>query len=173
MINPQLTLNYSLNSRALVGNKSIEYYQMKTLDSRFKGAAVGPLSEVIYANQMNHKNFTLLVLPQTIFSFPVAMYFPKNHYLVSIFEDVIGHLQAVGILQFWMNKYYDTAYVKHQIVNTEPKKMNLDHLSGIFIVWMFGCFTSCICCLVEIIFKSFRRKKNSVTKFRHSKGFTQ
>ena len=156
-----------------MGKEGIEYWQMKTLDTKFKGSAAGPITEVIYANQLNYKNFTFNILPEKLFSYPVAMFFPKNHYLIKYVENSIGHLQSAGLVHFWMSRYFDFSILNYAVVNTDPKKMTFDHLSGIFIIWLSGCIIACVCFSLEIVYGKLRKYLFILTCFKNLKCFLQ
>lgn len=130
---------------------------MKTLDSNFKGAAAGPLTEVVYVNQFNYKKFTFNILPQKLFSYPIAMYFPRNHYLMKYVESSIGNLQASGLIHFWMSRYYDFSILNYEVINTDPKKMTFSHLTGIFIIWISGCGIASVCFTMELLYHKLKK----------------
>lgn len=124
---------------------------MQTLNPSFKGACVGPLSDVIYANQQNRKNFTLHILPETIFSFPVAMFFPKNHFLVNEVNLRIRNLQSSGLVERWISNYLDTSIKKVPL--SVLRKLNLSHLSGGFSIYLSGCLFGLLCFLGELLLR--------------------
>jgi hypothetical protein len=126
---------------------------MQTLNTDFKGAAVGPFSEVIYANQINHKNFTFRVLPEIIFAFQIAMYLPKNHFLVDEIEKCIGLLHSAGLINYWEKLYVNSFYMNYKVGDDGPKILTFGHLSGIFYILMGGCGLSFICFLFELFHK--------------------
>lgn len=135
--------------RKLVGNRSIEYFQKLTLDPRFKGATVGPSSEVIYANQQNYKNFTLRMLPEVVFSVPVAIFLPKNHFLADEISKKISIFNSAGLITFWTSKYLNSNF--RDVPNVEPKKITVDHLAGALFIFVAGCCSGITCFVVEII----------------------
>ncbi|KAG5683339.1 hypothetical protein PVAND_012625 [Polypedilum vanderplanki] len=151
------------NRKLVKNNETIEFYQMQTLNPKFKGAAVGPLYEIIYANQLNYKNFTFKTLPEIIFALPVAMYLPKNHFLKSEIEYCVGFLHASGLIDYWQKQYLNDFYLKIDTINDEPKILTFSHLSGIFYIWIGCCCASILCFFFEIIWKkieNFRNGKN-------------
>ena len=141
--------------RKLVGSK-IEDFQMKTLDPNFKGAVVGPLSEVIYANLKNFKKFTFRVLPEILFSVPVAMYFPKNHFLVNEINSKISILKSAGLIDWWTSKYLQGRKEPLTIV---PAKLNIKHLAGGFYIFIGGFTIAVICFIIERFVKISRKWK--------------
>lgn len=147
----------------------MEHCQLQTLNSFFKGACVGPITEVIFANQMNYKNFTFRILPEKIFAMPVAMYLQKNHFLVKDFEEVVSKLHSSGLVNYWIGKYLNPMYLNYQSNSVNKKAMTFEQISGIFFVWLGSCCVSIICFFTEktcqkIIF----RKQNEKTSLKIS-----
>lgn len=140
----------------MVGNKSIGYFQRLTLNPHFKGATVGPSSEVIYSNQQNYKNFTLRILPEIVFSVPVAIFLPKNHFLVSEINEKISIFNSAGLITFWTSKYLNPNF--KDVPNVEPKKITVDHLAGALFIFVAGCCSGFTCFVVEIIAYEFNGK---------------
>lgn len=127
----------------------MEHLQRLTLDPYFKGATVGPSSEVIYANQQNYKNFTLRILPEIVFSVPVAIFLPKNHFLVNEINAKISDFNSAGLITFWTSKYLNSN-VK-DLPTIGPKKITVSHLAGALFIFVAGCCCSFTCFVVEII----------------------
>lgn len=148
----------SIFRRKLVGpNESIEKYQMMTLNPNFKGAAVGPLSEAIYANQQNYKNFTFRVLPEVLLSVPMAMFFPKKHFLADEFSHKINILNSAGLIDKWMSNYLIKIPPEDQ--SAHPKKLTIDQLTGGIYLYLGGTFISLISFIIERNFKVLQRSR--------------
>lgn len=145
-----------ISRRALAGNQSIEYFQKLTLNPYFKGSAVGPSDDVIYANQQNYKNFTLRMLPEIVFSIPVAIYFPKNHYLVDEINAKISDFSSAGLISFWTSKYLNANF--KNVPAAGPRQITVDHLAGALFIFIAGSSCSFTCFVVEIIANKFKRK---------------
>ncbi|CRK90889.1 CLUMA_CG004578, isoform A [Clunio marinus] len=138
--------------RKLIVNKTIEYYQLKTLDPYFNGVTVGPLTEVWYLNQMNSKNFTLRVFPEILFSIPIAMYFPKDHFLKKIFDLRVSELETAGLIDKMILKYLKPS---QKIIPTHsPKKLSIENLIGGFYILIIGCVLGFVAFLLEIIIQT-------------------
>lgn len=131
---------------------------MQTLNPYFKGSVVGPLAEVIYANKRNYKNFTFRVLPEILFSIPLAMYFPKNHYLVNEVNTKISILHAAGLINRWTSEYLGMTYTAAPAKG--PKKLNLEQLEGGIFIFVIGCVVGSIIFLFEklAIIKIYHKK---------------
>lgn len=125
---------------------------MQTLNPFFKGATVGPLSEVIYANILNSKNFTFHVLPEILFSAPIAMYFPKDHPLSTEFSSRISILHSAGLIDRWTSNYLSLS--RKQTSSAVPKKLNVGHLIGMLYIYSAGCIVGLVFFLLENVAKT-------------------
>lgn len=155
MLDFQNLLKLIFFRRKLVGNQSMEYFQKLTLNPYFKGSTVGPSSEVIYANQQNYKNFTLRILPEIVFSVPVAIFFPKNHFLVDEINAKISDFNSAGLISFWTSKYLNANF--KDVPTVGPRKITVDHLAGALFIFIAGCGCSFTCFVVEIIAYEFKK----------------
>jgi hypothetical protein len=124
-----------------------------------KTAVIGPISEVIYSNKINSKNFTYRVLPQVVLNVPVALFLPKYHYLTNEIERCVNILHAAGLIEFWIAEHLDEKYLKPKIEDASPKVLELEHLKGIFYVWLGGCTISILIFLIEIARHNCMRRK--------------
>lgn len=136
-----------------------------TLNPYFKGATVGPVSEVLYANQQNYENFTLRVLPEVLFSVPVAVFLPKNHFLVNEINSQISILNAAGLVDYWITKYLH--FKAREVSSSIPKKLNVGQLQGGLLMYLAGCGLGFLVFLIELftMFKSSRRVHVHDTEF--------
>lgn len=123
----------------------------KTLDPLYKGGVIVPLMEVIYSNQMNHKNFTLKVLKEYLLDIPIVYLFPKNFYLMDEINEKMGVLKAAGLVSLWMDRYLDKRYVNVEDSSGEPKVLSVQDLKGGFEMYFLGVFTSIIVFVLERI----------------------
>lgn len=136
--------------RKYVGNRTISFFMQKTLDPHNKLATVGPLSEVLYENQKNYKNFTYKILPEILFSVPVALYLPKHHFMVSEMSTRINSIESVGLTKFYVSKYLT---VVKEDTATPLRKLNLDHLSSGFVLYLVGCSFGIVALAIEVSIK--------------------
>lgn len=105
--------------------------------------------EVIYLNQQNSGNFTLRVLPEIIFSVPIAMFFPKNHFLANEINSKISILHQAGLIEKWISNYLNPIIQKS--LDVGPQKLNIDQLSGVLYIYCAGCACAFVSLVVEII----------------------
>jgi hypothetical protein len=121
----------------------------------------GPLSEVIYTNMQNQKNFTLKILPEILFSLPLAMYFPKNHFLASIVDAKVKILHSAGLIDFWISRYLKDS--NNEILTPLPKMLTLEQLAGGIYVLLGGLTVSALAFFIEI-FISLAKEHSKVKK---------
>ncbi|CAO1388058.1 unnamed protein product [Diamesa tonsa] len=146
--------------RKKVVNGSLEIYQKKTLDYRFKGCTCGPLSEVLYLNQQNYKNFTYKVLKEFLFTAQIVIYYTKNFYLKEEVNDKLLYMKASGLVDHWISKSMDMKYLNMKEPKHGPKKLNLQQLSGGFQVWLGGCFIGFSTFLCEHVYYFYNNYNN-------------
>lgn len=136
--------------RKYVGNQTMLYFTLKTLNPYNRIATVGPLTDILYDNQKNYKNFTFKILPEILLAVPVAMYFPKNHFIVNEISSRINNIESAGLKNYFISKYL---FVVKEDVSTPLVKLNLDHLSGGFVLYLGGCIFGIATLLLEISIK--------------------
>jgi hypothetical protein len=111
---------------------------------------LGPLSEVVLLNKENENNFTLKILPEILFSVPIAMYFPKNHYLASIIDAKVKILHSAGLIDYWISQYL--TYTNKEVPSTRPKMLTVEQLAGGMYVLLMGYGIGVLAFLAEISF---------------------
>lgn len=105
-------------------------YMNLTMDVNFRGTMMNVLSEVLYKNQVNHKNYLFKVCKEVYTTVPVSIFFPRNSYLVENFNRKLEAFEAAGLIKFWASAHTDMKYLNFKPVNVGPKKLNLSHLSA-------------------------------------------
>jgi hypothetical protein len=106
------------------------------------------------------------VLPENLFSIPIALYLPKNHYLVNEVDTSVRLIHSTGLIDYWISKYVHLFYLNYQIVDNEPKKLTFTQLYGIFIIWIGGCLLSILLFVIEVLSHKFSCKIYCKIKFR-------
>jgi hypothetical protein len=138
---------------------------MKTLDPSFRGGVCSSLGEVLLLNKLHHKNFTLRVLPEFLYTPNCGILFQKNSPYVESFNELIRLFKSAGLIDFWVSKYLDNSYLKVKNSNKEPKVMNFEQLEGIFGLLMFGCLISIVCFVLELIYHKFSNSRKRLFLF--------
>lgn len=162
----------------------------KTLDSSFKGGLMITLSQVLYRNQVSYKEFTYKVCKVNFYSnlsksfylcthelffkeyytmVPVAIFFPLNSYLTEIVSRKLEEFEAAGLINYWASAHTDTKYLNFNTEKTEPKKINMNHLSGTVQLFVCGIIVSSLVFIAELILflmrniNSLRRLQNFIS----------
>lgn len=135
--------------RIIIKNSETSSYQLKTLDPKFNGAVCSSLDEVVHLNQKNFKNFTFQISNEYLKTSSVVFLFPKNSFLVNVFNEKISILKAAGLIDFWISRHMDLKYVKMKEELSGPKTLKLLQLRGVFSIWIAGCTVALITFIVE------------------------
>jgi hypothetical protein len=147
--------------RVIIKESETASYQLKTLNSKFKGAVVSSLDEVTYRNQLNYKNFTFLISREFLMTSPIVQYFPKNSLLVESFSETFGYLKAAGLIEKWISKFMDINYIKSRISTARaPSPLTFHHLEAMFIFWVIGCTISLAIFIIEKILSRMNKRRS-------------
>ena len=107
----------------------------------------------------NQKNFTLRILPEILFSIPLAMYFPKNHYSASIINSKVKIIHSAGLIDYWKSNYLLNR--PKEISLPKLKKLTLEQLAGGNYILFGGCFIS----FLVFLYENLRNLRNWVNIF--------
>lgn len=81
---------------------------------------------------------------------PVAIYFPKNSYMVDSFNRKLMLFDNAGLIQYWASANMDTKYLNFKAVTTGPQRITLQHLSGTLNTLLGGLALSVLVFLLEV-----------------------
>jgi hypothetical protein len=137
--------------RQVIKDSQVEQLQQRTLDASFKGAVTSSLDEVLYLNMLNHRNFTYRVLPEYLYSFNIVIYFQRNSPYLRAFDEKMSLFKSAGLIDYWVSRYLNAAYLNMPEQVSEPKKLNLTQLRGGFQLWLMGCGVSFAIFVAEVI----------------------
>lgn len=104
----------------------------------------------------NQKNFTLRILPEILFSLPLAMYFPKNHYLAEIIDKKVKLLHSAGLLDFWTSSYLKQ--LNKDISSPGPSMLTIEQLAGSFYILLGGLTLGTFVFIVELSVHVFKER---------------
>jgi hypothetical protein len=104
----------------------------------------------------------LSVLPEILFALPVAMYFPKNHFLANEVDSKISNLHSAGIIDRLIENYL--VAIPKQSSSPGPKKLNFEQLTGGIYIFLGGCLIGILTFLVEILMKASQSRKKTSNK---------
>jgi hypothetical protein len=126
-------------------------YQAKLLNSSLKGGLTSSIEEIVHFNKLNAKNSTFQICREFIFSSPVGILFPKNSFLVNVFNEKLRYLKANGMLNHWLSRYIDASYLYVRNKSSGPKALTIEQLLGSFQIWSFGLILAIMAFVVEKI----------------------
>lgn len=84
-------------------------------------------------------------------------YLPKNFYLTEIVNEKIGFFHTAGLIDVW-DKQNKKISVSSTDVGHIPKRISLNDLKGVFIIYIIAITAACFCFVGEAILNSFLRK---------------
>lgn len=109
------------------------------------------MMRVLYANQLNHKQFAYTILKEYWFINNIVMYMQKDFYLVDDFNEIISRLTSSGLINYWVS---NEIRLKEKTAEVYlPMGLNIFQMQGIFEIWLYGLILSSICAILEIIIK--------------------
>lgn len=110
------------------------------------------MTDIVYRNQQTYKSFVLKVCKEELLTVNIVMYFPKQFYLKNAIDQKLNELATAGLLEFWIQNYADMRFFNIKSEQSGPKNLQMQHLFGIFNIWLIGCAISCIVFILELIF---------------------
>lgn len=117
------------------------------------------LSQVLYKNQINFKDFMYKVCKEFYTMVPVTIFFPKNSYLVENFNKKLSDFSAAGLFGFWASAHTDMKYLDFKPSNTGPKQLTVNHLSGTIQILFGGLLLASILFVFEIFWVKMQNLK--------------
>lgn len=100
----------------------------------------------------------------------MVAYLRKNFYLTEIVNEKIGIFHAAGLIDVWDRR--SKIAMKNRInVNDDRKPLTLANLKGIFMIYLYACVASILCCVVEIVFSLVKTIMTERTSVLINNGF--
>lgn len=120
-------------------------------DSEFSNCAFGrSLMRIIYLNSKKPKNLRNKICSEAVVTAPSVLYTQKDFFLLHELNSQIGRMKAAGLIQFWNSKYSEAALRDEPDLSIR-KVLTVYDLSGCIQIWIFGCVTSLVIFVMEII----------------------
>lgn len=153
--------------RVVINESETSSYQLKTLNSNFKGAVVSSLDEISYLNTLNRHHYTLLISREFLTNSLIVQYFPKNSLLVEAFDETIGNLKAAGLIEKWISKFISLDYVnlREESSPRAPSPLTFNHLEGIFVFWVVASMVSSLVFMIERISSRINKSDEKCVKW--------
>lgn len=151
-------LNFSISCR-------INFIK-STKDDDFLGSPLQPSDkvaymvsdiDVIWSNHLFYHKFTHKTCREKLRTENLVLYFQKNFYLIQKFNEKIKIFIQSGLVSYWINKHMEIH--KFQPQNQGPQTLSLEHLSGIFNIYLIFCTLACIFLLIEVCWEKLMSNK--------------
>ncbi|XP_065365311.1 uncharacterized protein LOC135958334 [Calliphora vicina] len=113
-------------------------------------ASVSPKDYVTYHAINEQKRGLFYVLPETIFTQHITMYFSKHSYLIHRINDLFMNMRSMGLIDFWAHKSLDTEYLRN-FRDSQFKSLNFGDMEGIFIIYGVLILICIVVFILEII----------------------
>ncbi|CRK90892.1 CLUMA_CG004581, isoform A [Clunio marinus] len=135
----------------LVNVTEFSSYQERTFDPEFKGAVVSLMDQILYLNKKNYKKNYFRVLNEVVYTSLSSWVFPKNSFLVEMFDENIQKFRENGLLYYMTNDFIDLRYLNIKEPKQGPRKLNLERLLGGFQLWFLGISIAFLIFLLEAL----------------------
>lgn len=127
----------------------------KSHDPSFKGVFPRSLTGVLYSNQQNYNTSVFLICKEKFMTLPVVIYIRKGFFLLEQLNEKIRQLQAAGLIEYWHSEIFDQRYLNIK-VKEAPKRIQIEHLSGGFVIFTAGCVIASCAFVCEVLCKKMR-----------------
>ncbi|XP_055522404.1 uncharacterized protein LOC129716594 [Wyeomyia smithii] len=98
-----------------------------------KDVVMGALDHMAYHNRLYRRRGGFQpICREFISTYTVAIYYPKRSILTQQFNTQIQHIQASGLMSFWVTQYGDYEFFRRPKETTGPKRLNNEHLFGAY-----------------------------------------
>lgn len=124
--------------------------RLKVRDSHFNGVFLDYQTKKLYQNEINYKNFTFKICPESVMSSFVVAYLRKNHYLVEEINQLIEAMKANGMQTMMVQKYTSSQHGSIKSGSYQPSRLKIDNLRGAFEILGYGLLISFTCFTFEL-----------------------
>lgn len=123
-------------------------------DSKFKGAFGRAFTRINYLNYNTSKKLRNRICKDVVMSVPCVFYTRKDLFLLGEMNKLIGDIVAAGLIKFWNRKFAEEVRIPEA---KELKVLTVHEMSGSIQIWIFGCMTSFVVFVLEVLIKAFQR----------------
>lgn len=136
-------------------------------DPSFKGVFVRSLSGILYLNEQKYfaNEKTFLICKEKLMTVPVVVFAKKNFYLLDAINRKIKVFHAAGLISYWHSRAIRVEFSNNREVQP-PTTLDVNHVSGCFVLLLFGLTFSFIAFITEVTMKSFSGSKNVLGSFK-------
>lgn len=139
------------NRRSVIETSEVPEIRTKMTDPDFKGGYLSSLEQIIYFNIINHKNFTLNVCKEQLYTFQYSIYFQKHFAYVHYFDRELLNLATNGLINQFEDRYVQQNFLKSPPAQRLPKFLDMDNVMGSFWILILGLSIASIVAAFEIL----------------------
>lgn len=145
--------------------RDFEDFRFKLLDTRQNLALLASEDHVAYWNKLGFPDTFFNFCPEKVTAVNLCIYLPKYSCLTKEINKQIFDMADNGFMHIFMIQTIDKAYLKRKTFAQEPKKLNINQLSGGIQLYILGIMMSLVVFWCELIFGIFIRKLREKFKF--------
>lgn len=143
----------------------------KISDTNFQGTLMHTSSLIVYKNGLENSTKSLFC-KEYLMTVSMVAYLRKSFYLTEIVNEKILIFHAAGLIDFWDRRSKIAIERNVDPVKDHRKPINFTNLKGMFMVYLYACGASILCCIVEVIY-SFVTAKSTERIIVHKKTFVR
>lgn len=136
--------------RSVIETSQVPEMRIKMTDPHFEGVYLSSLEQIIYFNMINHKNFTLNVCKEKLFTFQYSIYFQKHSAYIHYFDLQLLDLATNGLINHFENRYVRRNFLKPPPAHKFPKALDMSQVMGSFWILILGLSIASIVAAFEI-----------------------
>jgi hypothetical protein len=120
---------------SLIPSKEFENYRERTQQPNSKVALFDYLMRTAHLNRINKGKISYNILKEYWFINNMVFYTKKNFFMLEKFNEIISQIKSSGLMNHWV-----TTEIEGERKNSKagPKQLKLEHLEGVFEVWLIG-----------------------------------
>lgn len=142
--------NFNFRLVSVTAKEIGAYLKKIQSDSTFKGAFGRSFTRIVYLNDKTPEGLRHRICKDVLLTTPCVLYTRKDFFLLDEMNKNIRLLKASGLVNFWNSKYSEgriSIARNSQIL----KVLTLQDLSGCIQVFVFGCISSLVIFVVELM----------------------
>lgn len=114
------------------------------------GAVLISIDRIAHYNKFNSENKFIAIIHETVFRYPVAMFYPKNSILQWVFNSQVLKLRSTGLIELWASRHGNYDFFVRLKRSKAAKQLSIDHLKGIFEIYGVLVVGSVVVFLIEV-----------------------
>lgn len=124
--------------REIMSHNEIPMIRSRMNDPSFNGGMISSLEQIVYFNMINHKNFTLNVCKERLFTFQYTIYMQKHSPLAHNIDLQLLDYQTNGMINRIVDEYVQFSFMQDAKSTRGPKALKLHQVLGCFWILILG-----------------------------------